>query len=345
MKNNVDDLLDQFVIEFKQKLREPDPTQDVLFIDYCWKWFKTFKSCKEYNTRYMYENVIRVHFTRNLCDLSINKLDLTISQGLINKNIDHPRECKIIYLTLKQVLKSAVRDGLFSQVVYDKIFSGLSLPKCKKPKKRPLTDIERKAVFSADLSPMKATFLYLLYYTGIRKGEALALTPEDFDFKNGSVSISKTLIFTGFSDSEIKNSPKSDNGFRTIPLPAECINRIQPYISSCDGYLFHGQGAVLANRSFYRRFWDSIILNMNIAAGYNPWKKEKQLKPIQGLTAHIFRHDYCTQLCYQIPDISTKMIAQLLGDSEKMVLEVYSHLMLEKEKVIESIEKARKNTT
>ena len=52
---------------------------------------------------------------------------------------------------------------------------------------------------------------------------------------------------------------------------------------------------------------------------------------ITGLTAHIFRHNYCTNLCYQIPKISIKKIAQLLGDTEKMVLDVYNHIILEKE--------------
>lgn len=51
----------------------------------------------------------------------------------------------------------------------------------------------------------------------------------------------------------------------------------------------------------------------------------------KGLTAHIFRHNYCTRLCYQVPTLSTKMIAKLLGDSEKMVLDIYSHILEEKE--------------
>ena len=47
--------------------------------------------------------------------------------------------------------------------------------------------------------------------------------------------------------------------------------------------------------------------------------------------AHIFRHNYCTNLCYQVPAISIKKIAQLMGDTEKMVLNVYNHIMEEKE--------------
>ena len=67
--------------------------------------------------------------------------------------------------------------------------------------------------------------------------------------------------------------------------------------------------------------WERIISAMQNASE----------EPITGLTAHIFRHNYCTMLCYQIPKISIKRIAQLLGDKEKMVLEVYNHVVIEKE--------------
>ena len=59
--------------------------------------------------------------------------------------------------------------------------------------------------------------------------------------------------------------------------------------------------------------------------------QEQSEEQITGLTSHVFRHNYCTNLCYQIPKISIKRIAQLLGDSEKMVIEVYNHIIMEKE--------------
>ena len=58
------------------------------------------------------------------------------------------------------------------------------------------------------------------------------------------------------------------------------------------------------------------------------------------ITAYSFRHNYCTRLCYQIPLISTKMIAKLLGDDEKMVIDMYSHILVDKEQVNNSIETA-----
>lgn len=41
---------------------------------------------------------------------------------------------------------------------------------------------------------MERVFIDLLYYTGIRKGEALSLTVSDIDFINKKISISKILL-------------------------------------------------------------------------------------------------------------------------------------------------------
>ena len=41
-----------------------------------------------------------------------------------------------------------------------------------------------------------------------------------------------------------------------------------------------------------------------------------------------------SNLCYKIPAISIKMIARLMGDTEKVVIDVYNHVMEEKEDVI-----------
>ena len=99
--------------------------------------------------------------------------------------------------------------------------------------------------------------------------------------------------------------------------------------------------SVPCSGGFFSHSATSTFFSANVAAGYNPnAKKNRGEKPITGLTAHIFRHNFCTELCYQIPAISTKMIAKLLGDDERMVLDVYSHILAERENVAETLNKA-----
>lgn len=62
-------------------------------------------------------------------------------------------------------------------------------------------------------------------------------------------------------------------------------------------------------------------------------------QPITGLTAHIFRHNYCTMLYYS--GVSQKKAVELMGHSDiKMIMEVYAHLDEQKEAVREKLDHA-----
>lgn len=333
--------LEKKVIAFKVALENSYEVQrsTMTFGEYSHAWFSLYKQNTELNTQRMYKTCIN----RYLAPLDdVRLVDITHShfQQVINENRDHPKTCKNIKLTFNQIIRSAVRDRYLPRSAFDDITADVQLPKYHKTQKRALTVLERRCLKEADLSDMKRAFVTVLYYCGVRRGEALALTVDDFDWKSRTVSINKVIVFDS-NKPLLKPYPKSEAGTRLIPLPDAAISILKPYVDNCEGYLFKGQDAPLMTETAYRRMWESIVTSMNIAAGYNPQaKRDRGERPIQGLTAHIFRHNYCTQLCYQIPSLSTKKIAQLLGDTEKMVLDVYSHILEEQEDVFSAVNNA-----
>lgn len=324
--------LERKVQELKQQVANGDSVvfSDISFGAYAAQWFEVSKATKEANTRKMYGTVVN-NYLSFLNDLPMAQLTHSHIQRAINNHIEHPKTCKNIRMTASQIVRSAIRDHILPRSAEYDLLSDLSLPKHIKSTRRPLTELEKQAFFDLQTEPMKQAYVSILYYLGTRKAEALALRPEDFDWKKQTVSISRVVIYDGNTPS-IKPYPKSERGIRQIPVPDAMIPRVQDYAESCDNFLFHTQNGALMTDIGYRRMWESILVAMNVAVGWNPQaKKDRQPKPIQGLTAHIFRHNYCTQLCYQIPQITTKMIAKMLGDDERMVLEVYSHILAEKE--------------
>lgn len=332
--------LEKKVNEFKQALKGGFvETSNITFGEYSRTWFELYKSAKELNTQRMYKICVFNYLTP-LDDIRLVDIRHSHFQSIINQNMEHPKTCRNIKLTFTQIIKSAVRERILPHSAIEDITMDISMPKYLKPQKRALTALERQAMMDADLDERKRAFISILYYCGLRRGEALALTDEDFDFENNTVSISKVIVFNGNAP-ELKPYPKSDNGIRSVPLHEACVGILKPYVDKCKGFLFKGQNTTLMTETAYKRMWESIIVSMNIAVGYNPQaKKDRIEKPIQGLTAHIFRHNFCTQLCYQIPTISTKKIAQLMGDTEKVVLNVYSHILDEQENVTDAIKKA-----
>lgn len=332
--------LEKKVIEFKQSLQQGFvQTSNITFGQYSRSWFDLYKASKEINTQRMYKTCVYKYLIP-LDNIRLVDIKHSHFQTIINQNMEHPKTCKNIKLTFSQIIKSAVRDRYLPHSAIEELTTDISLPKYQKPRKRALTQSERQAMTDADLDERKRAFITILYYCGLRRGEALALTADDFDFDKNTVSISKVIIFNN-NTPELKPYPKSDNGIRSVPLHKDAVAILKPYVDNCKGYLFKGQEKPLMTETAYKRMWESIITSMNIAAGYNPQaKKNRGEKPIQGLTAHIFRHNYCTQLCYQIPKISTKKIAQLMGDTEKVVLGVYSHMLDEQENVSDAINSA-----
>jgi len=336
--------LERIVADFKDKVnnREVSVYSGQTFTEYAYEWLSISKSAKEQNTRAMYANVIKVHLS-DYDNLLLVEFTHSHFQQAINLQLDHPRTCQQIYITVKQIIKSAVRDHILPKSAIDDICDDISLPKYTKSDKRPLTALEKEAFFNARLDDRKLAFVSILYYCGLRRGEALALSPSDFDWTKNEVRVRNVIVFDKNNGTPtVKPYPKSNNGIRTVPIPDAGIAKIKPFVDgNNDPYLFHGQNSDLMTLTAFIRMWQSIIASMNAACGYNAnAKKDRQEKPITGLTPHIFRHNFCTSLCYEIPKISTKMIARLLGDSERMVLEVYSHIKEDQEDLTGSLNSA-----
>ena len=314
---------------------------DTSFYDYALEWVATAKTTKEKSTQRMYESTIRTYFS-GLNTIRVGDVRHSHFQRIINQNMSHPRTCQIISITFRQIIKAAARDHLIARMDVEDLLADVAMPKYIRKERRPLSALEKEAVMKADLEGRDAAFVYILYYCGLRKEEALALTPECFDWIKKVVRIRNVVIFYK-GKAELKPYPKSHNGIRAVPLPDALIKRIRDYVEDCEGLLFKNRTGAPMTHSGYDRMWDGILTKLNVAVGYKPFaRKDKQPRPITDLTAHIFRHNYCTELCYQVPKglLTTKKIAQIFGDNEDMVLKIYSHILEDKEDAVGAVNAA-----
>lgn len=80
-----------------------------------------------------------------------------------------------------------------------------------------------------DNMPVRTIFS-LFFYSGMREGELLALTLNDFDFEKGTVSISKSLaVIKGEAVVKATKTPKSN---RVIALPQPIMDMVQEYANA-----------------------------------------------------------------------------------------------------------------
>lgn len=68
----------------------------------------------------------------------------------------------------------------------------------------------------------------MLYWCGLREGELLALTANDFDFERKTVSITKS--YQRIDREDIITPPKTPKGIRVIDMPDFLVGEIQDYL-------------------------------------------------------------------------------------------------------------------
>ena len=97
------------------------------------------------------------------------------------------------------------------------------------------TQEEYKCFSEAVMDKAQSFYAFeMLYWTGARLGEVLALTAEDFDFVKNTVRINKSYQILEGKD--LITTPKTPKSKRVIKLPKFLAEEIQEYISMIYGY-------------------------------------------------------------------------------------------------------------
>lgn len=73
----------------------------------------------------------------------------------------------------------------------------------------------------------------MLYWCGLRLGEMLALTPVDFDFEKGTVTINKS--YQRLNGEDVITTPKTKKSNRTIQMPQFLCDEMQDYFKQIYG--------------------------------------------------------------------------------------------------------------
>lgn len=156
------------------------------------EWYRIKKLNKaKANTELAYSSVLKSVY-ETMGYMKIKDISPYIVEENLNKiqyGENHGRKAEL-YLFL---LNSIFTYGLQQEYIHRNPCTGL-LVKAPKQKKRALNQNEKNLISSCSLPIREYTILYLLRYTGIRRGELFALTKKDINRKELTITINKTLI-------------------------------------------------------------------------------------------------------------------------------------------------------
>ncbi|HLR59650.1 MAG TPA: tyrosine-type recombinase/integrase [Pseudogracilibacillus sp.] len=165
------------------------------------------------------------------------------------------------------------------------------------------------------------TVMFLLAYTGLRKGEALGLKWKNISFDNKSITVESTRDKNGL------RSPKTTNSYRTIAVDNLLIKQLKKYQVWCIEKKFQN-GVNLDKKEdlIFISYKDGepvndYYLNDSFKLLYKKIKLNGQ--KLKRITPHGLRHTHATILISN--GVAPPAIAKRLGNTVQMIYEVYTH--------------------
>lgn len=196
------------------------------------------------------------------------------------------------------------------------------LPEVTKPKRRtPKSNMEiwTRNEFDQFISvvddPMYHTLFTLMFFTGRRKGELFALTPNDI--KSDSIIINKSLTRKTIDGSSYKITSTKADKKQEIPICPVVQTELQNYNGN-QPFFFGGQ-IPLAENTVTRAF-----------------QRYCHIAGVKVIRIHDLRHSFVSMLIHR--GANFMVVADLIGDTVEQITKTYAHLYeSDKKKIISEI--------
>ena len=196
----------------------------VLFGDWLHTWHRQDVQPRlRVKTQERYADIIEQQLIPHLGNIPLDELTPRhiedAYQHLLTDGL-HPRTIRLVHCVLSGACKYAVR-----RENVDRNVAALVAPPAMT--KREVIPPEIKTVRQLlDLAAAEAhplfPFLFVLTYTGMRKGEAWGLKWRHVDLKKGSIDVVEGVVRTRHSGN-VRNRPKTEKGVRSIDLPEVAV--------------------------------------------------------------------------------------------------------------------------
>lgn len=193
---------------------------------------------------------------------------------------------------------------------------GLGNNPCKKVKKMGKADADKLDFWTKDeydkfISGMEEedryyTIFEVLFWTGCREGEMLALTKSDIDFARNQISISKAYYRAEGRD--IITTPKTEQSARVIDIPQFLTQELKDYVDKLYG--------ISDNERIFPIVPEAVQHKL---------KRECEKSGVKKIRVHDLRHSHVAYLIHQ--GVEPLIIKERLGHRDiKMTLNTYGHL-------------------
>lgn len=261
------------------------------------EWWDSITEVVAHGTQSTYKSVkqraIDHHGTKTIDEVSAADIFAVL---LEMRNQDYSaktmRKQRSVY---KMILDHAIVKGYITS----NPATGLKLPNgVKEAETREAPEADVVAIIKNSKNEYFGLFPFFLLYTGLRKGEALALTWGDVDFENDEITVNKAVEHHG--NAPFLKLPKTKAGIRTVPLLSPLKAALNP--GAPNELVFPGHDGKLMSQDAYDKRWRHWCKAVGLVEIEKDNRVDKRGHAYSvdvftlKITAHQLRHCYATIL-------------------------------------------------
>lgn len=311
-------------------LADDNPTV-ALWLD---DWLYTYKRNSIKATTFdQYKNLTSKHIIPYIGDIKLVSLKTDHLQKIINDMHSKGLSRRTIEL-VKIILHGAFKQAVRNKLMYENVAENVVLPK-KEIKDMELPTIEeQQLVIEALQDSYIGRALIFASYTGLRRGELLALEWSDFDEEERTLSISKNLSRVNTYKEEgnktelVVTTPKSAKSRRVIPLIDKAYDLLITHKQKQVEYKQMLGGLYEENNLIFSSKLGTYIDPTNLNRKLSQVTKEVGVK---SFGPHMLRHCFATRGLEA--DISLKAMQEILGHSSITITgDIYTHVVMEQKR-------------
>lgn len=293
------------------------------------EWLLIYEKDVEQSTLVKTKQVFRTHILPRFGKYYIDKIQVSQVQAAVHEWREILQEFKTVFNKFNRVLKYAYKLKYIKENPCDFVILP-SKPLIKQEKETlDFYTKEQLATFMTCLADMNTrkweAYFRILAFTGLRRGEALALTWDDIDTKQGLLTVNKAVKRGGRG--QYVGSTKNDSSMRTITIDDNTIKILKAWkAEQAKTLLGFGFNAIQPNQYIFSKWKDNTPLNT--MAPRNALVKICKRFDLPMMNIHGFRHTHCSLLFEA--GVPMKDVMERLGHSDiQTTMNIYTHVTKE----------------